>query len=126
MLDIDFFKLVNDNYGHQIGDRVLIEVSNQIIKNVRNSDLVGRYGGEEFIVILPDIKSEDAYKLAERIRLSIQEYDFGVSGLKVTISIGLAQRNTEDGKAIINRADNLLYQAKMKGRNRIENIEESN
>jgi len=120
MLDIDFFKHVNDTYGHQVGDDVLVGTSNIMLHNVRITDFVGRYGGEEFLVILPDIHLEDARQLAERLRLSIQEYDFGVKDLKITISIGLTQLDSEDGTSIVNRVDTLLYQAKRKGRNRIE------
>lgn len=82
--------------------------------------MVGRYGGEEFIVILPNINLEESYRIADSIRLSIQQYDFGLPNLNVTISAGLAQYESEDVKTFVNRADTLLYQAKRNGRNRIE------
>jgi PAS domain S-box/diguanylate cyclase (GGDEF) domain len=120
MIDIDFFKKVNDTYGHQIGDKVLIAISHIIQLNVRAIDYVGRYGGEEFIVILPNINEGDACKIAENLRLSIQNFKFEVNTLKVTVSIGIAQFNQEEAKELINKADIMLYQAKKNGRNRIE------
>ncbi|MDF2540826.1 MAG: diguanylate cyclase protein [Herbinix sp.] len=120
MLDIDLFKRVNDTYGHQIGDKVLIEVSKLLLQNVRNVDHVGRYGGEEFIIVLPNITLSEASLLAEGIRLSVRDHDFGVENLEVTISIGLTQLTNDDSNTLVNRADNLLYQAKRNGRNRVE------
>ena len=120
MLDIDHFKRVNDTYGHQIGDTVLVVISSLISQYARNIDLVGRYGGEEFFVILPSINLEDALLIADNIRLSIEQYDFNLPNLNVTISVGLAQYESEDVKTFVNRADTLLYQAKRNGRNRIE------
>ncbi len=125
MLDIDYFKRVNDNYGHQTGDRVLNMVAKLIKLNVRDYDYVGRYGGEEFLVLLPGISLKEACQIAENIRESIQNYNFTtrelkVSNLNITISIGLTKYQSEDIKAFINRADTLLYQAKEKGRNRTE------
>ena len=125
MLDIDFFKGVNDNFGHQIGDKVLVTLSNLIELNVREIDLVGRYGGEEFLVILPEITLDDAYQIANKIRLSIQNFNFELINLNVTISIGLTQYNSESAQVLINRADTLLYQAKNNGRNRIESLLEN-
>jgi diguanylate cyclase (GGDEF)-like protein/PAS domain S-box-containing protein len=120
MADIDFFKHVNDKFGHQVGDMVLVKISEILKINIRDLDLAGRYGGEEFIVILPNASLEEAYKIAETIRLSIQDYDFNLDNHKVTISIGLAQYQIENAKSFINRADTLLYQAKKAGRNRIQ------
>jgi diguanylate cyclase (GGDEF)-like protein/PAS domain S-box-containing protein len=120
MLDIDHFKQVNDTYGHQIGDDVLVTVARLIEKNTRKTDYIGRYGGEEFIAVLPDIDLEAAAILAERIRQNIKNYDYGVEGLKATISIGVAQYAGEEPNVLIKRADSLLYQAKNNGRNRVE------
>lgn len=122
MLDIDFFKRVNDNFGHQIGDKVLVTLSNLIQLNAREIDLVGRYGGEEFIVVLPDITLDAAYQIADKIRLGIQHFDFEYLDLIVTISIGLTAYNSGSAKSLINKADTLLYQAKNNGRNRIESV----
>ncbi|WMJ87363.1 diguanylate cyclase [Anaerocolumna sp. MB42-C2] len=120
MLDIDFFKRVNDTFGHQIGDRVLNVVSKLIQLNVRDYDSIGRYGGEEFMVVLPDIKLEDAYQIAENIRKGIQNFKFTKKNLNVTISIGLTELHSEETKTFVNRADTLLYRAKENGRNRTE------
>jgi diguanylate cyclase (GGDEF)-like protein/PAS domain S-box-containing protein len=120
MLDIDFFKHVNDSYGHLTGDKILIMICD-IIKNcTRSNDYIGRYGGEEFLVVIPNINPEDAVLCAERIRSSVEAYDFGIEGLTVTISIGLARYSGETSKDLVNKADKLLYQAKSKGRNRYE------
>ncbi len=120
MLDIDYFKRVNDNYGHQTGDRVLSAVSKLIQLNIRDNDYAGRYGGEEFMILLPEIRLIEAYDIAEKIRKSIQNYSFTKKNLNVTISIGLTEYHSEDVKAFINRADTLLYRAKENGRNRTE------
>lgn len=120
MLDIDYFKRVNDNYGHQTGDRVLSAVSQLIQLNIRDNDYAGRYGGEEFMILLPEIQLMEAYDIAEKIRKSIQNYSFTKKNLNVTISIGLTEYHSEDIKAFVNRADTLLYRAKENGRNRTE------
>jgi diguanylate cyclase (GGDEF)-like protein/PAS domain S-box-containing protein len=120
MLDIDFFKHVNDNYGHQTGDKVLVTLTDLIKTNVRGIDLVGRYGGEEFIIILPNLSIKEAHQIAEKIRLCIQRYDFKLDHHTVTISIGLTKYKSENAKSFINRADTLLYRAKRNGRNRVE------
>ncbi len=120
MLDIDYFKKVNDNYGHQAGDRILVTISEIIEKAIREEDYLGRYGGEEFLVVMPSIGIEAATIFAEKIRSSIQSYDFGWKNLVVTVSIGVAQSAGESANALINKADKLLYQAKAKGRNRFE------
>lgn len=120
MLDIDHFKRVNDVFGHQVGDKVLVNVVELITLYTRSSDYIGRYGGEEFIVVMPGIFLETAAAIAERIRENIQEFDFGVVGLKVTISIGVVQCKDESSNALVNKADMLLYEAKKNGRNRVE------
>ncbi len=120
MLDIDYFKRVNDNYGHQAGDRVLSAVSKLIQLNIRDNDYAGRYGGEEFMVLLPESRLMEAYDIAEKIRESIQNYSFTKKNLNVTISIGLTEYHSEDIKTFVNRADTLLYRAKENGRNRTE------
>ncbi len=120
MLDIDYFKQVNDDYGHLAGDRVLVTISEIILKNIRPYDYIGRYGGEEFLVIMPNIKLEEAALISEKIRRSIETHHFEIKGLALTISIGVAQYAGETSKDLINKADKLLYQAKTKGRNRYE------
>lgn len=120
MLDIDFFKKVNDNFGHQVGDVVIVCVSKTISQCIRENDIVGRYGGEEFIVILSEISVDEAFKRAEHIRSSIERYIFDIKDLKVTVSIGLSEYDGNDAKSTIKSADILLYKAKKNGRNRIE------
>jgi diguanylate cyclase (GGDEF)-like protein/PAS domain S-box-containing protein len=124
MLDIDYFKRVNDQFGHLAGDQVLVTICELISQNVRKEDFIGRYGGEEFLVILPGIRLDTAARIAESIRRGIQTYDFGLKDQKVTISIGVAQYAGETSNVLINKADMLLYQAKSKGRNRVEIIPE--
>ncbi|ERI93351.1 diguanylate cyclase domain protein [Clostridiales bacterium oral taxon 876 str. F0540] len=122
MLDIDYFKRINDNFGHQAGDKVLIQVSNLIESSIRSTDYAGRYGGEEFFIVLSELSFEEAYEVAERIRTNIESFDFGVDDMKVTVSIGLSKLNKEDEKQLVNKADTMLYKAKRNGRNRIEYI----
>ncbi len=120
ILDVDHFKLVNDTYGHQVGDRVLIELVAVLNENVRNRDVVGRWGGEEFLIILPDTGLEEAIVLAERLRKAVATYSFTKAG-QVTISIGVSAFKTDNApETIVSRADTALYQAKEKGRNRVE------
>ncbi|MCH4887256.1 GGDEF domain-containing protein [Acidaminobacter sp. JC074] len=117
MLDIDFFKKINDEYGHPIGDQVLIEVSELLLDSIRNEDSVGRYGGEEFMIILRDTNLDIAYKVAERIRLDIMNKAFSEKTLNITASIGLAQCYGESSLDLIKQADKKLYEAKESGRN---------
>lgn len=123
MLDIDFFKKINDTYGHLAGDFVLKEIS-KIMKNIiRESDICGRFGGEEFIIGLPNTKISGAMKLAKRIKSSIEENEFQYNNTKiqVTVSIGVTSASKNDSIfSLIERADEALYEAKKKGRNRIE------
>jgi len=116
MLDIDYFKLVNDRFGHQTGDAVLKELANLLKENVRMVDIVARYGGEEFIIILPETILEGARVLAERIRRSVEQHSFaGALNLNVTISIGysvLKPHYPFGGLELINRSDTALYKAK--------------
>lgn len=122
MLDIDFFKKINDQHGHPMGDMVLFEVAKLIKKGCRVTDTVVRYGGEEFALILPDTNAGGAFIVAERIRQSVQEMSLVLvdgSHLKTTISIGVASTKTFSGAAedILSEADQALYKAKQNGRN---------
>ncbi|MCT4655372.1 MAG: PleD family two-component system response regulator [Cohaesibacter sp.] len=125
MMDIDFFKSINDTYGHDAGDEVLQEFSNRMRKNCRGIDLVCRYGGEEFVVVMPDTDSSLAMVVAERIRKKVAEKPFiihkGRQMIDVTISIGMASvdNGAETQDALLKRADNALYTAKRDGRNRV-------
>ncbi|MFK5913186.1 MAG: diguanylate cyclase [Woeseiaceae bacterium] len=120
MLDIDFFKKVNDTYGHQAGDQVLKEVSLAIMKTLRDHDIVGRYGGEEYIVGLVNITPERANQVAERIRNIIADASITIDEhtINVTVSIGMASLNGEENlHSLIKRSDTALYSAKGAGRN---------
>ena len=119
MLDIDYFKKVNDEYGHQTGDVVLEQIAQEISKNIRTVDIAGRYGGEEFLVIFPGISKEEAFIVADRISKSIENLQLK-ENLKVTISGGIAEYKNEMLLNLIETADINLYKAKNKGRNRIE------
>lgn len=120
ILDIDHFKQVNDNFGHQAGDQVLIKLVKRLQKEVRDTDIVGRWGGEEFLIILPNTANLEAISLAERLRKSIAQMRFEGVG-QVTISLGVASYlNDQTPEQMISRADAALYLAKQKGRNRVE------
>lgn len=126
MLDIDHFKTVNDNYGHQVGDIVLRKISSIIINQLRDSDLAFRYGGEEFMVILPETKPDDAMNVAKRMKQEIMETEHTCRNLnfKVTASIGIVSIKDMLGKFetvddIIKKVDDNLYKAKNSGRNTI-------
>jgi len=117
MLDIDHFKAVNDNYGHKAGDIILIELVDELASKVRQTDLLVRWGGEEFIIIMPHTSVETGKHLAERIRHHVEEHLFR-EPQHLTISIGLTSLQPEDSlESFIMRADDALYQAKNSGRN---------
>jgi diguanylate cyclase (GGDEF)-like protein len=119
MVDIDHFKEVNDKYGHQVGDEVIISLVDIISKNIRKSDIFGRWGGEEFIILLPETSLYQATIVAQNIREKVEEYIFYKVGKK-TISLGVSEFNSdEDSSIFIKRADNALYKAKSDGRNRV-------
>lgn len=122
MADLDHFKDVNDNFGHQIGDQVLIGVAARIKSCVRDIDTVGRYGGEEIILILPNADPDIAQQIAERVRLKIASSPFGIGEYRInmTISEGISSRHGDDtDDTLIMRADTALYTAKRTGRNRV-------
>ena len=128
MIDIDHFKDINDSYGHLVGDRILKEAACLIMSSIRTYDIAGRYGGEEFFVVLPDTNVEHTLSLAERIRRNIAETLHTRAGITikdpVTVSIGMASASPEDSSAndLLLRADNSLYKAKGEGRNRVSRI----
>ncbi len=122
LIDIDHFKQVNDSYGHQTGDLVLIEMANILTTNVRNTDMAGRWGGEEFLILCPNSNIEDSIHLAEKLRKKIEKYDFKKIGQK-TSSFGVSSFKKGDlEEDIIARADKALYKAKQNGRNRVESF----
>ncbi len=117
MLDIDHFKAVNDTYGHQVGDTVLREMAMLIKDSIRSTDIIGRWGGEEFMLICPKTDSSNAYAVAQNIRENIQTHNFPRVG-SLTISAGVSDIiSNEDVNALVNSADSLLYDAKHNGRN---------
>jgi two-component system, cell cycle response regulator len=124
ILDIDHFKRVNDTYGHQAGDEVLKGFSQRIRRIIRGGDLLCRLGGEEFVVVMPNVSLEVARKVAERARVSIEEAPFVIDeagrSITVTVSIGLAERGQDtDADTLYRRADRALYRSKAEGRNRV-------
>ena len=125
MIDLDHFKDINDSYGHLAGDRVLKEAARLVAGSIRTYDIAGRYGGEEFLVILPDTSFEHARTLAERIRQALGENLSRQAGIPVsnpvTASIGIASLSAEDRSVndLLLRADNGLYKAKGEGRNKV-------
>jgi two-component system cell cycle response regulator len=126
MADIDYFKMVNDTYGHQAGDEVLKQVADLLRIGLRESDILGRYGGEEFLMILPNAGNDQAVTLAERLRKAVEKARFGYRGqdISVTISLGVsAYRLVASDRAqyddLLECADKALYAAKASGRNRV-------
>ncbi|MCX7914201.1 MAG: GGDEF domain-containing protein, partial [Thermodesulfovibrionales bacterium] len=127
MLDLDFFKRINDTYGHAIGDRVLQLTAKIIKENLRSVDIFARYGGEEFVIVLPETNLTGALQVAERIRSNIEKTPLTVNDkveINITISIGLCSETVKKSEStsiekIIEKADQSLYEAKRLGRNRV-------
>jgi diguanylate cyclase (GGDEF)-like protein len=129
-IDIDHFKLINDNFGHQCGDEVLREVASRVKAELRLSDTLGRFGGEEFLVLLPDTQMSDALNVAERIRAGIANRPFALTTeqRQITASLGVSTLTLADidrpaesaGTRLLGWADQALYQAKESGRNRVQ------
>lgn len=123
MLDIDCFKRINDRYGHQAGDRVLAAVADTCTRIVRGSDWVCRFGGEEFVIVLPGADMGNAVDIAERLRVAIGQQRFGLGhdSVSVTVSQGVAEVSDRlaDAATLLGAADDAMYQAKAAGRNRV-------
>ncbi len=125
IMDMDHFKSVNDTYGHDVGDQVLVQISEMIIGAIRSADLAARFGGEEFVVLMPETSLPPANEVAERIRSTVENTPFKVKHevgeISKTISIGVADLNHmgDSAEALLKRADEALYKAKNEGRNRI-------
>jgi polar amino acid transport system substrate-binding protein len=119
ILDIDHFKKVNDTFGHQEGDKVLIEISNILKTHIRKTDFVGRFGGEEFVIICPESQKEGIYNLIENIRVDISNHTFKEAE-KISASFGIAMLKEKDtSESLLKRADVALYEAKNSGRNKV-------
>jgi len=123
-LDVDHFKVINDRYGHTFGDQVLLHVVQLARGMIRPPDIIGRYGGEEFVIGLVECDQASALQIAERIRLKIAQDQFawGHHVSAVTVSIGVAMLSQDVGhvETFIARADQAMYHAKRRGRNRVE------
>jgi diguanylate cyclase (GGDEF)-like protein len=128
LVDIDRFKDVNDTYGHKAGDEALIQLGDLARRTSRRSDVVGRYGGDEFLFVLPRASLEAALKFAERFRTHVAEHVFSLSArveMRMNVSVGVAEFDTENGgkpSALVKEADQALYEAKTKGRNRTATV----
>jgi diguanylate cyclase (GGDEF)-like protein len=128
LLDIDHFKAVNDNYGHQMGDQVLKRLGELLLNRVRDTDIIARYGGEEIAILLPQTGASCALDLAERLRQAVEtsimvpaDEDNNTEAITITVSLGVTglDRQVSDSQIFIQRADEALYQAKSDGRNRV-------
>ncbi len=120
LTDLDHFKEINDTYGHQYGDTVLQKVSSTIKDSLREIDLVGRYGGEEFLILMPGANLEKGCIVAERIRQNVECLEWSQKHTKVTISGGIVEQTEDSATGLLKEADRLLYQAKSRGRNRMD------
>jgi len=122
LLDLDFFKQINDTYGHAAGDLVLKQFASMLKNQLRGADIIARYGGEEFVLVLTGSDLSNAVETAERLRRNTSELVFpGLEGkIKLTISVGVTQYVvSESVEALLSRADNALYQSKREGRDRV-------
>ncbi|WP_420588709.1 GGDEF domain-containing protein [Bacterioplanoides sp.] len=119
--DVDFFKRINDNYGHLAGDKVLQLLAKAMRKSLRDVDFIGRYGGEEFIILMPETNAQEALAATEKLRTKVEAspFNFRKERVPITMSFGISEFQTlEDGETVFERADKALYQAKAEGRNR--------
>ncbi|WP_373035700.1 diguanylate cyclase [Sulfurimonas sp.] len=118
IMDIDFFKPINDNYGHDVGDQILIDIVKVLKSNIREIDVLGRWGGEEFLIICSNTNIDEAFLVAEKLRITIEKYDFYVVG-KITCSFGVSEYRQGDAHSdvAVKRADDALYTSKDAGRN---------
>jgi diguanylate cyclase (GGDEF)-like protein len=120
MIDIDGFKFINDTYGHQCGDEVLLELSNLLQGALPKINSIGRYGGDEFLILIPESSLADACSIGESLRNEIENLYFSKDKIKLTISLGIVELRNEGSFELIKKADSLLYKAKNNGKNRIE------
>ena len=119
MIDADHFKVINDTLGHAEGDRVLAGIARIMAANIRSTDTGFRYGGEEFVILLPETPGDQALAVTERVRQAIEQAVL-IAGRSVTVSAGVAEiRANEDADTLLRRTDSALYVAKREGRNRV-------
>lgn len=122
-LDIDFFKVINDNHGHCVGDEVVKEIANRVTKVMREMDVASRWGGEEFLILCPNTKAEEAAGLAQRVNKSVASHPFKLVG-QITCSLGVAELRAEGSfTQWYDHAGTALYQAKSSGRNKVVCVE---
>ena len=127
LIDLDFFKQINDTYGHSQGDKVLKKISKFLVSNVRSNDIVGRWGGEEFIVLCRNSCLNDSINIAEKLRKGIEKISFN-NDISITASFGVSEykiyiNKDKDKDNFINQADKALYKSKQNGRNRVSTLE---
>lgn len=123
VLDIDYFKEINDKHGHNTGDKILKSFAQLLLQQIRKGDSIGRWGGEEFLILLKDVDIDCAYKSMNRLRNKIAQHEFGDKNqsLTITVSIGISQMNpTDDFESLFIRADKVLFEAKEAGRNTVK------
>lgn len=119
LIDIDFFKKINDNFGHLAGDDILVQFSKLLQENIRETDACGRWGGEEFLIILPETGIGESVQIAEKIRGLVESFTFA-HDIRCTCSIGVAEhKEKENLESLLQRTDNAMYKAKRLGRNRV-------
>jgi diguanylate cyclase (GGDEF)-like protein len=120
MMDLDQFKQVNDSHGHQAGDRLVVDVAETLKATLRNIDLISRYGGDEFLVVLPDTDAKNTLMIAERLRAKVGSLDTGIPDFSVSIGVTFLSDRAITPAHFIQEADEALYQAKNRGKNRVE------
>jgi diguanylate cyclase (GGDEF)-like protein len=127
LLDLDHFKQINDSYGHGVGDNVLAAFGTTVRSVLRASDFVGRHGGEEFVILLPETGRAEALTVAEKVRSAVATIVLPAVDRPITVSIGVAvfPEDATDAAALLRQADRALYVAKANGRNRIETVEQT-
>ena len=121
--DVDLFKRINDSYGHLAGDKVLKIIAKSLQKNLRDSDFIARFGGEEFVVLMPETSTSEAKIVAEKLRTKIEEspFNFKKEPVQITVSFGISEfAKGESADEVFSRADKALYVAKDKGRNQVQ------